>query len=124
MCDEQGMPEKQAKGTSCHFSSLSGDPTQLSLVMEAGIAEADSLIIGGIEKEDAKEADTLLLSMLLVLQDALLRCPKRRHPLHVIGLVRTMSLSLFPGLSGQASILFLSCSFRAQTVFCMIAETA
>ncbi len=82
------MPEEQGSATACHFRSLHGDPTQLSLVMEAGIGEADSLIIGGIEKEDAKEADTLLLSMLLVLQDALLRCStKRHHPLHVIGLV-------------------------------------
>lgn len=84
------MPEKQAKGTPCHFRSLRGDPTQLNLVMEAGIWEADSLIVGGIEKEDPKEADTLLLSMLLVLEDALLRCPnKRKNPLHVIGLVRS-----------------------------------
>ena len=85
----QGMPEEQARDTPCRFRSLRGDPTQMSLVMEAGIWEADSLIVGGIEKEDPKEADTLLLSMLLVLQDALLRCPtKRKNPLHVIGLVR------------------------------------
>ena len=83
------MPEKQGDNTPCKFTLITGEPTELKKLEEAGIKDADSLIVGGIEKQDPREADTLMLAMLLVLQDALVRCKRDpHHPLHVVSQVR------------------------------------
>lgn len=96
------MPEKQGDQTPCKFTLITGEPTELESLEKAGINEADSLIVGGIEKQDSLEADVIMLAMLLVLQDALLSAKRdARHPLHVVGQVsaalRTPPLCNWPG---------------------------
>ena len=61
------------------------------MLTEAGIEEADSLIVGGIESPNHKQADTFMLAMLMALQDACLKGKRRTSkPLHVVGEVRCL----------------------------------
>ena len=90
------MPEKQGEQTPCKFTLITGEPTELQMLEKAGIKDADSLIVGGIENQDSREADVVMLAMLLVLQDALVSCKRdARHPLHVVGQV-TPSFQIYP----------------------------
>ena len=107
----QGMPEKQGEQTPCTFTLIRGNPTELKLLEEAGIKDADSLIVGGIEKQDSREADTIMLAMLLVLQDAQVRYKRDcRHPLHVVGQVTPAPCLLRPVCSAWSSSL---CAYTA-----------
>lgn len=83
----QGLPKEEMKGP-CKFRLIHGDPTKAEMLKEAGVESADALIVGGIEHKDHREADAVMLAMLMVLQDACARYQRSsRTPLHVIGQV-------------------------------------
>ncbi|KAK9839363.1 hypothetical protein WJX84_008646, partial [Apatococcus fuscideae] len=84
----EGLPKEESKGP-CRFRLIQGDPTKVCMLSEAGIEEADSLIVGGIECLDQKRADTFMLAMLMALQDTCRRGMRRTSkPLHVVGQIR------------------------------------
>ncbi|KAK9861239.1 hypothetical protein WJX84_011733 [Apatococcus fuscideae] len=84
----EGLPKEETKGP-CKFRLIHGDPTKTEMLNNAGVENADSLIVGGIEHKDHREADAVMLAMLMVLQDACARYKRSsRKPLHVIGQIR------------------------------------
>ena len=111
----QGLPKEETKGP-CKFRLIQGDPTKAEMLKDAGVENADSLIVGGIENKDHPEADAVMLAMLMVLQDACARYKRNpRKPLHVIGQVPSRAQTGSPNTTLCSSWWYQSQSHLLQT---------
>ena len=88
--DVQGFPEEQSKllAPGCRFSHVKGDPASSESLRRAGAQGAQAIIIGGLQRRPAKEADALTLSLILLLQGELLSSGRSPDfPAHIVGMV-------------------------------------
>lgn len=86
----QGFPDEQSKlfAPGCRFTHQKGDPADAEQLRQAGAGIAQSVIIGGLQGRPAKEADALTISVILLLQEVLLKSGRDSQvPAHIVGMV-------------------------------------
>ncbi|KAL3151949.1 hypothetical protein ABBQ32_001075 [Trebouxia sp. C0010 RCD-2024] len=77
----QGLPES-LRG--CTFQHVEGSPTSFSSFHQAGLADCDSLLLGGFGEMPSKEADAHMLSTLMQVQDFLRSHRTRSKAAHLV----------------------------------------
>ncbi|KAL3142871.1 hypothetical protein ABBQ38_003160 [Trebouxia sp. C0009 RCD-2024] len=77
----QGLPEA-LRG--CTFQHVEGSPTSFSSFHQAGLADCDSLLLGGFGEMPSKEADAHMLSTLMQVQDFLRSHRTRSKAAHLV----------------------------------------
>ncbi|KAK9836266.1 hypothetical protein WJX81_000586 [Elliptochloris bilobata] len=85
----EGFPEKSEMGSAVRFAFLEGDPADLGVLRKAEVGTAAAVVVAGLGERGAKEADALVLTTLLLVQE-LAGAAKRNasNPAHVVGTVR------------------------------------
>ncbi|DBB14997.1 hypothetical protein WJX82_007629 [Trebouxia sp. C0006] len=86
-CCPENWPEDEENDV--EFRYLCGNVDHSGALEEAGVCEADAIIIGPAEDLPDNEADASLLSSIIMVQDLLIESQRpRSHPVHVVGVVR------------------------------------
>lgn len=87
-CCPDNWPEDD-QDNSVEFRYLCGNVDHSGALEEAGVTEADAIIIGPADDLPDNEADASLLSSIIMVQDLLIESHRpRSHPVHVVGVVR------------------------------------
>lgn len=77
-----GLPEGPLRG--CKFKHIKGSSTSFKSFHQAGMAECDSLLLGGLSDMPTKEADAHMLSTLMQVQDFLHTHRTRSKAAHLV----------------------------------------
>ncbi|DBB16525.1 TPA: hypothetical protein ACH3X3_014790 [Trebouxia sp. C0006] len=77
-----GLPQEPLRG--CTFRHVEGSPTSFQSFHQAGLAECDSLLLGGLAHMPSKEADAHMLSTLMQVQDFLHTYRTRSKSAHLV----------------------------------------
>lgn len=78
----RGLPMGPLRG--CQFRHVEGSPTSFQSFHQAGVAECDSLLLGGLMNMPSKEADAHMLSTLMQVQDFLQTYRTRSKAAHLV----------------------------------------
>lgn len=68
---------------------MEGDPANREALQRSGVAFCDSVIIGGVmDERQAKEADALTITLVMLLQECLAAAGRdESNPAHIVGMV-------------------------------------
>ncbi|KAL3158654.1 hypothetical protein ABBQ32_011397 [Trebouxia sp. C0010 RCD-2024] len=87
-CCPEDWPEDDDQ-TEVEFRYLCGNTDHSGALEEAGIMDADAIIIGPADDLPDNEADASMLSSIIMIQDLLIESERpRSSPVHVLGVVR------------------------------------
>eukprot|EP00891_Asterochloris_glomerata_P002795 jgi/Astpho2/2795/fgenesh1_pg.00050_%23_80_t len=77
-----GMPERRVNG--CRFNHIQGDPSSWKSFQKAGMAEADSILLGSVPGIPSKEADAQMLANLMQIEEFMAANRKQEKPVHIV----------------------------------------
>ncbi|KAL0047458.1 hypothetical protein WJX82_003858 [Trebouxia sp. C0006] len=85
----EDWPTGEGLMPSCRFKHLEGDSMDGQVLRNAGIINADAIIIGNAHDADPKDADAQTLGVLLLIQDILVHDGRdQQRPCHIVSTVR------------------------------------